>query len=252
MNNLVKEWDEAADKIEEDPMRLFRYAMAMRYFQELDRDVKILDVGCGEGSGLRFLQTSGFRNLFGVEVSNKRLERAQSRASGIKIFQIPPEQMSLPFEDSSFDVVLSMGVIEHAKDDRLFVNEIARVAKRNAKIIISSDGFGWRFLQILGLYRSVQPIDRTKSYYQFESLFRTNRLSVKHFETFEWIKRGNILFFYTCPRALKPLFYSSEVKEKEQMDGIIRRGIDYTNRFRLYQKLINWVADENIFLLQKD
>ncbi len=47
---------------------------------------------------------------------------------------VPP----LPFEDGVFDCVISFQVIEHIKDDKLFVAEVNRVLKKGGLFIVST------------------------------------------------------------------------------------------------------------------
>jgi SAM-dependent methyltransferase len=47
---------------------------------------------------------------------------------------VPP----LPFEDNTFDFVVSFQVIEHIKDDNYFVKEIHRVLKPSGKFIVTT------------------------------------------------------------------------------------------------------------------
>lgn len=44
----------------------------------------------------------------------------------------------LPFKDNSFDHVIALDVIEHIKDDALFLNEILRVLKKRGKLFITT------------------------------------------------------------------------------------------------------------------
>src|SRR6266498_404947 len=77
---LEAAWETAAEAIEEDAMRLVRYGKCLRYLVPvLPREARILEVGCGEGTGLLMLQEFGFTQLTGVEVSTERLRRAAAK-----------------------------------------------------------------------------------------------------------------------------------------------------------------------------
>ncbi|MFZ5953309.1 MAG: methyltransferase domain-containing protein [Candidatus Rifleibacteriota bacterium] len=249
MDDLISQWDIAAENIDEDPMRLIRYAMAARYFSNLQRTVNIVDIGCGEGGGLRFLQALGFRNLFGVEVSNERLVRTRERSKDLNIFHVSPDNSILPFSDNFSDVVISMGVIEHTKDPEWFVRELKRICKKDGFIVISSDGFAWRLLQIAGLYKSAQPIDKTMSFRAFRKIFHDLGLKIFHFDTFEWEKRGNVILHSIFKWRIE---YTSDFqKELIKAMEIARSKPDYSSIYRRKKVMENWFADENIFLLKK-
>ena len=194
--DLSNQWETAAEFIETDPMRPYRYGMGLRYFKHLDKNVKILDVGCGEGTGLFYLARYGFKNLYGVEVSNKRIDKVKQKFNkGIAIDHIAVEE-SLPFPDNTFDVVISMAVVEHSLNPDFFISEIARVAKKQSIIVVSSDCFAWRILQRIKLYKSVQPIDKTLTFTGFKKLFTRAELNINHFDVFNFPPRGEVLFYY--------------------------------------------------------
>jgi predicted TPR repeat methyltransferase len=91
---------------------------------------KLLDVGAGEGSLLWEMDKWNLADkLYGVEIS----------ASGVEIIKsknIPSlEQVStfdgyhIPYEDKYFDTVTAIHVLEHVEHERLFLQELKRVAK---------------------------------------------------------------------------------------------------------------------------
>lgn len=182
--DLMNRWDEAVEKLEIDLMRPIRYAKCFRYVVHLDKKSRVLEVGCGEGYGLMNLMTLGFSRLVGVEVSKKRLELARAKLGRrVSIILVSPSG-NLPFADESFDIVISAAVIEHTLNPRAFVEEIARVTKRGGYVVISSDCYSWRILQMLGIYRSVQPVDRAIFPLTLLWYFHQARLSLVHCEAF--------------------------------------------------------------------
>ena len=160
LTDLQSSWDRAADDIEVDPMRPVRYGKCLGLLRDLDRTSRLLEVGCGEGTGLRYAADLRFTNLTGCEISAERLRRATERVSARTVLRLVNGSGELPFADGEFDAVYSTAVIEHTLDPNAFLREIRRVVKPNGRVIISSDCWQWRVLQMLGFYRSVQPIDR--------------------------------------------------------------------------------------------
>ena len=79
MSSLEENWDLIADYIEEDPMRPYRYGKALRYINKLDKNIKILEVGCGEGTGLSFFSDYEYKELYGIEISEERIKRAEDK-----------------------------------------------------------------------------------------------------------------------------------------------------------------------------
>jgi SAM-dependent methyltransferase len=88
-----------------------------------------LDVGCGPGAVLETLaRRVGFGHVAGIDPSNVFVEIARGRVPDADVRLGAAE--SLPFEDRSFDVVLSQLVINYMSDARAGVSEMHRTARR--------------------------------------------------------------------------------------------------------------------------
>jgi ubiquinone/menaquinone biosynthesis C-methylase UbiE len=99
-----------------------------------DKELKILDVGCGAGRFLISLMENGFLNLSGIEPEK---ELTKTIPKQIKIVNCPAEQIL--FDDNSFDVVFIYGVLHHLKGKDAWLksfNEIDRVLKQGGHIFI--------------------------------------------------------------------------------------------------------------------
>lgn len=88
----------------------------------------VLDVGCGVGYLVKHLRRLGV-DAHGVEVSEDALRLADPE---VRPFLHYGDVTRLPYEDNSFDAVVSFDVLEHIDASRLHkaVEETVRVAKR--------------------------------------------------------------------------------------------------------------------------
>jgi SAM-dependent methyltransferase len=96
------------------------------YFARLARslsDGKVLEVGCGEGF---LLQAITARDKSAVDLSLTALKKSQGRTDGTYALALAER---LPFAADSFDLVVSVGVMEHFLDDDAATTEIRRVLK---------------------------------------------------------------------------------------------------------------------------
>ncbi|MCP4458045.1 MAG: class I SAM-dependent methyltransferase [Cytophagales bacterium] len=95
----------------------------------------VLELGCGEGRGVDIISkiANSYLALDKIpEVINTLSERFPDQQFKQAIF--PP--VDLP--DESFDTVVNFQVIEHIKDDHLYLKEIARLLKPGGTAIIST------------------------------------------------------------------------------------------------------------------
>jgi SAM-dependent methyltransferase len=97
---------------------------------------RILDVGCGTGANLELLGEYG--EAEGVDVSEEAL--AFCRARGLTSVR-QGEAERLPYEDSSFDLVTGLDVVEHLDDDVAGLHEMHRVLKPGGRALLFVPAF---------------------------------------------------------------------------------------------------------------
>jgi len=96
----------------------------------------ILDVGCGKGEVMKFINRHRKFHAIGVDIFEPYLQECQKLSCYDNI--ILADVRTLPFESKSFDIVLCMEVLEHLeKDDgEKLLHELDRVARR--QILLST------------------------------------------------------------------------------------------------------------------
>ena len=99
--------------------------------------LKVLDAACGEGYGSALLATRA-ASVTGVDVSPQAIEHAQSRYSGDSLEYRVADCLDLPFDDDTFDCVVSFETLEHLEDHDRLLSEFRRVLKNNGFLLISS------------------------------------------------------------------------------------------------------------------
>lgn len=100
-----------------------------------DGKIKVLDIGCGNGALLNAL-SARIDSGVGVDESANIIERARQRNS--EISNLSFEKITgpvLPFDDASFDVVISLMSFRYLDWDPL-LTEIKRVTKPGGKLLI--------------------------------------------------------------------------------------------------------------------
>ena len=95
-------------------------------------DARVLVAGCGVG-----MYAGRIRERFTPRVKAFDIEISRVRAArkGIPNALVSAGE-DIPFADSTFDVVLSHEVIEHARDDRRSLEEMLRVCRSGGRILL--------------------------------------------------------------------------------------------------------------------
>lgn len=119
-------------------------------------ELRLLDIGCGDGKYFNYLCGIGCTpsNIHGVEVSRKRVERCQALGWTNAAYLAPGQP--LPYADGSFDVVNLMEVIEHVPADQApaLVADITRVLTPDGMLLISTPNYPIkRFYDIYSAFR---------------------------------------------------------------------------------------------------
>jgi ubiquinone/menaquinone biosynthesis C-methylase UbiE len=96
---------------------------------------RVLDVACGAGNAAT-AAARRFGEVVGVDYVPKLLERGRERAAvdGLEVEFVEGDAQALPFDDASFDVVLSTFGAMFAPDQRKTARELLRVCRPGGRI----------------------------------------------------------------------------------------------------------------------
>jgi SAM-dependent methyltransferase len=108
----------------------------------LDRGARIVDVGAGEGffskkMGDYIEATGDGRRATGDAIAACDLFPEFFRYDGIECDPVAADGL-LPYDDNTFDVAISLEVIEHLENQFLFARELFRIVKPGGVVIIST------------------------------------------------------------------------------------------------------------------
>jgi SAM-dependent methyltransferase len=95
---------------------------------------RVLDAGCGDGRHLAAAAARGCHAV-GVDLDIAELRRARARAGGAPMDLIAGDLTRLPFRDAAFDTVICTETLEHLRDDRTAMREMARVMRDGAALL---------------------------------------------------------------------------------------------------------------------
>ncbi len=127
------------------------------FMQEISRvgiasSARVLDAGTSTGSNLRMLREMGFHHYVGLDMSEYAISYCRSKGfSEVHKGDI----CAMPFEDSTFDLVLATDIVEHVADDSQAAREIERVLKPGGYCLVTVPAFQslWGIQDVQSLHK---------------------------------------------------------------------------------------------------
>lgn len=117
---------------------------------------KVLDLGCGDGELLAYLQSTLGVTGYGLEIDEERINLAI--AKGVNVIEQDLNDGLSQFADNSFDTVVMMRALQAVKNPKNMLLEMLRVAGEG---IVTFPNFAyWQNRVYLGL-KGIMPMSET-------------------------------------------------------------------------------------------
>jgi ubiquinone/menaquinone biosynthesis C-methylase UbiE len=101
----------------------------------LSPNQKILDIGCATGNFLYKIQKiNKYIELYGVDSSNKMINIAKTKFKNINFYNLNAENINFP--KNYFDIVTIIETLHHLKNQKLILEKIYDILKKNGIFII--------------------------------------------------------------------------------------------------------------------
>jgi methionine biosynthesis protein MetW len=123
----------------------------------------ILDVGCGDGVMLDYLQTDKHCSGYGIEIADDKILASTKR--GINVIQQDMENGLAIFADKAFDSVLCLSSLQMMVNVEAILRDIARVGR---EAIVSFPNFA-HWPHRLALIRGRMPVSKTLPYEWYDT-----------------------------------------------------------------------------------
>ena len=124
---------------------------------------QVLDVGCGDGVMLDYLQTDKACSGYGIEIADDLIPQCVAR--NVSVIQQDLEGGLAMFEDNAFDTVLCLSALQMVKDVEGIVREIARVGR---EATASFPNFAY-WSHRLALLRGRMPVSKSLPYEWYDT-----------------------------------------------------------------------------------
>ncbi len=104
-------------------------------FCRFDQDAFLLDIGCGKGATVEYIEKEYRYHCTGIDLSEILIKEGLKRNYSLNLHAGKAE--ALPFNDETMDGILTECSFSLMEDKKVVLNEIKRVLKPNGKFIIS-------------------------------------------------------------------------------------------------------------------
>lgn len=152
------------NKVGVNVSKYFFYSLEILLQDELEKAKNLLDVGTGPGHfPLIINQVYPELKVFGIDPSDEMIREAKriiGKNPNIKI--VKSSALEIPFQDETFDIVISNFSIKHWEDIKKGLNEVYRVLKKGGKFFCFE-------------------IDKSTSYSNIDRIFEISSLIYKFF-----------------------------------------------------------------------
>ena len=153
----------------------------------IEKEKKVLDVGCGDGVLMEFLKNNKNINIRGLEISKSKVQ--ECIAKGLTVIEGNAEKDLKQFPDKSFDYVVLSQTLQAFLDPELVLKELLRVGKQ---AIVTIPNFGFWKIRLHLLLKGTMPITKTlpDEWYNTPNI---HMCSIKDF--FNFVKSRDIKIF---------------------------------------------------------
>jgi len=122
----------------------------------IEKNTRVLDVGCGDGTLMEFLQIDDSIDIRGIEILKSNVQKCIGK--GLTVIEGDAEKDLSQFPDGSFDFVILSQTLQAFLNPEKVISELLRVGK---KAIVTIPNFGYWKVRLHLLTKGTMPITRT-------------------------------------------------------------------------------------------
>ena len=121
----------------------------------IDDNSKIIDIGCGNGELLDFLNKNKNAKIQGLEIDQKKVNKCV--AKGLSVIQGDADKDLSLYPEKSFEYVILSQTIQATLEPKKILYELTRIGE---KVIVSIPNFGFWKVRLDLLFKGKMPITR--------------------------------------------------------------------------------------------
>ena len=119
----------------------------------IESKTRVLDVGCGDGTLMKFLKDYKGIDVRGIEISKNNVQKCIE--NGLTVIDGNAEKDLVQFPDNSFDFVILSQTLQAFINPEDVINELLRVGK---KAIVTIPNFGYWRVRLKLLIKGTMPV----------------------------------------------------------------------------------------------
>jgi len=104
----------------------------LRYLFNFDKNLEILDLGCGTGILIKKIIMNGFKNIYACDGFDK------PNIVNFTNFKKANFENELPYINNKFDIIILSEVIEHLENPNFLLTEVHRILKKGGMLFLST------------------------------------------------------------------------------------------------------------------
>ena len=133
---VEKVYSKIAKKFSQTRSKNITWKGVSQFLKSLERDTKVCFAGCGNGRNMEYLRDLGItKSITGFDICSEFVDECKTKQFNVARGDI----LDPPFEENSFDAVLSIAVVHHlrTKEKRIkAVDNLIRLTKPGGRILI--------------------------------------------------------------------------------------------------------------------
>jgi methionine biosynthesis protein MetW len=122
----------------------------------VEKNTRVLDVGCADGTLMEFLKVNKNIDIRGLEISKNKVQKCIEK--GLTVIEGNAEKDLKQFPNKSFDYVILSQTLQAFLDPELVISELLRVGK---KAIVTIPNFGYWKVRLHLLTKGTMPVTET-------------------------------------------------------------------------------------------
>ena len=121
----------------------------------IEKNTRVLDVGCGDGILMEFLNQNKGIDIRGIEISKSNAQKCVGK--GLSVIEGNAEKDLTQFPDGSFDFVILSQTLQAFLDPETVIKELLRIGK---KAIVTVPNFGFWKVRLHLLIKGTMPVTK--------------------------------------------------------------------------------------------